>query len=290
MKGTAAQGSVVLPMKIVRKLFIFLLVLACPSLAIAQSLPVQVTVQGNTAVARIGTVGSPIAEVILDFEDASGLTTQSLGISARLVSVADASLLARLPAGGLTQVPTAQPLLITIEPPALGGLSFRGTGRFELHTHALPYAIGSSFRVFKAPLNGSFRDTTEEIAEGSVRARSRYGGFSQFLVVADLRATDAIVVEKISYLRGRVATLASGERAGFNALLDSLETAVADSQHATAIALADDIAARARSRAASSAIGNEWRATRDASNDAGELVAGASTLKFSLAYLRDFGL
>ncbi len=277
-------------MKTASNLVLFFLLLVCPHLVAAQSLPVQVTVAGNTATARIGNAGSPLAEVILDFEDASGLTAQSLGITARLVSEVDATLLARLPAGGLAQVPAAQPLLITIEPPALGGLSFRGTGRFELHTHALPYAIGSSWRVFKAPLNGSFRDTTEEIAEGSVRARSRYDGFSQFLVLADLRPTDAVVVEKISDLRSRTVALPAAERAGFNSLLDALENAVAEHQHATAIALADHIAARARSRAAAGALSNEWRATRDVINHAGGLVAAASTLKFSLAYQRDFGI
>ncbi len=288
--GRPLTGERVFAMKNVSKILLLVLVLMCPSLAAAQSLPVQVTVQGNTAVARIGNAASPIAEVTLDFEDASGLTASSVGITAKLVSAVDASLLARLPAGGLAQVPASQPLLITIEPPVLGGLSFRGTGRFELHTHALPYAIGSSFRVFKAPLNGAFRDTTEEIAEGSVRARSRYDGFSQFLVVADMRPTDAVVVEKISFLRGRVAALPVAERAGFNALLDALETSVADHQPNAAIALANDIAARARSRAAAGAIGNEWRATRDVINEAGGLIAGSSTLKFSLAYLRDFGL
>lgn len=279
-----------MPIKTASHLVLFLLLLLCPFLVAAQSLPVQVTVEGNTATARIGNAGSPLAEVILDFEDASGLSAQSLGITARLVSEVDAALLARLPAGGLAQVPAAQPLLITIEPPALGGLSFRGTGRFELHTHALPYTTGSSWRVFKAPLNGAFRDTTEEIAEGSVRARSRYDGFSQFLVLADLRPTEAVVFEKISALRARTAALPGAERAGFDSLLDALEIAVADHQHAAAIALADDIASRARSRAAAGALGNEWRATRDVSNQAGGLVAGASTLKFSLAYLRDFGI
>lgn len=276
-------------MKTASKLVLFVLFLCCPLLVAAQSLAVQVTVEGNTATARIGTPGSAIAEVILDFENASGLTAQSLGVSARLVSEVDAALLARLPAGGLVQVPAAQPLLITIEPPLAGGLSFLGTGRFELHTHALPYAIGSSWRVFKAPLNGAFRDTTEEIASGSVRARSRYDGFSQFLVLADLRPTDAVVVEKISDLRTRTGALPLAERAGFDALLDALEIAVADHQHAAAITLADDIAARARARAAAGALGNEWRATRDVSNQAGGLVAAASTLKFSLGYLRDFG-
>src|SRR3546814_18901939 len=56
--------------------------------------------------------------------------------------------------------------------------------------------LGSDYRVLKAPIGGSFHDTTEEIAPGSVRARSRYGGFSQFLVVADLRPTGAVRSEE----------------------------------------------------------------------------------------------
>ncbi len=264
--------------------------LLSPCLAFAQVLPVQVSVSGNTAMAKIGNPVAPDAEVSLEFESATGLSAASLGISARLVDVADPQLLARLPASSLNQLPAAQPFLITIEPPANGGLSFRGTGRFELHTHALAYAIGSSFRVFKAPLGGAFRDVTEEIAPGSVRARSRYGGFSQFLVLVDLRPTDTVVLEKLGYLRARVDALPTAEQPGFDSLLDALEGAVAADDHAAAIAIADQVADRARSRATAGAIGNEWRATRDVSNDAGELVAGVSTLKFSLAYQRDFGL
>lgn len=276
-------------MKIVQKLILLLVVMVCPGLAASQSLPVQITIEGNTAVARVGAPGSPIAEVILDFEDVSGLTASSLGLTASLVNALDPTLLGRLPPNGMVQIPAAQPLLITIEPPATGGLSFRGTGRFELHTHALPYVLGSSLRVFKAPLNGVFRDTTEEIAQGSVRARSRYDGFSQFIIAADVRPTETVVLEKVAHLRARVDGLPFSERAGFGTLLDALEAAIADHQLSVAVSLSDDIAARARSRAAANAIGNQWRATRDFTNHAGGLIAGASTLKFSLAYLRDFG-
>ena len=160
--------------------------------AAAQSLPVQVTVQGNTATAVIGNPLSPAADVTLQFEDATGLSASSLGLSARLVDVTDPAILARLPDPTQNLLPAAQPLLVTIAPPATGGLSLRGVVRFELHTHALPYALGSSFRVFKAPPGGNFRDITHEIAQGSVRARGTTSGFSQFLVLTDLRATDAV--------------------------------------------------------------------------------------------------
>src|SRR3546814_8481713 len=149
----------------------------------AQSLPVTVDVAGNVATARVGNTLEPLAELTLTFDDATGLSATSLGISARLVDITDPALLARLPEPQLLQPSSALPLLVTIEPPATGGLSFRRTGRFELHTHALAYALGSNYRVLQAPIGGSFPDTTEEIAPGSVRARSRYGGFSQFLGV-----------------------------------------------------------------------------------------------------------
>jgi hypothetical protein len=257
--------------------------------AAAQTLPVQVSIQGNTATAVIGNPLSPAADITLQFDDATGLSASSLGISARLVDVSDAAVLARLPNASLNLLPAAQPLLVTIAPPATGGLSLRGVVRFELHTHALPYTLGSSFRVFKAPPAGNFRDITHQIAQGSVRARGTTSGFSQFLVLTDLRATDAVVLDKIGQLHAAVAALPSAERPAFEALLTALEGALAGNDHAGAISLADQLAQRARNRAAAGAIGNEWRATRDVQNQAGDLEAGAATLKFSIAYLRDFG-
>ncbi|HEY0501959.1 MAG TPA: DUF6689 family protein [Lysobacter sp.] len=258
------------------------------SLATAQSLPVSVTASGNNASVVIGTPGQTLAEVSLTFQDATGLSATSLGVSAQQVSLSDVSLLARLPSSSLTTVPSALPLLITIEPPATGGLSFRNTGRLEIHTHALAYSIGSSFRVLKAPLGGAFRDVTDEIAQGSTRARTTYGGFSQFLIVTDLRDTRDVVDEKIGWLRDKVATLPLNERGAFNAWLDDIEDAVAVEDFTAALSVVDQFRARAQARAGSH-LANEWRATRDVDNQAGELVAGAATLRFSVAYLRDFG-
>jgi hypothetical protein len=256
--------------------------------AIAQSLPVAVDVAGNVATARVGNPVNPLAELTLTFDDATGLSATSLGISARLVDITDPALLARLPDPQLLQPSSALPLLVTIEPPASGGLRFRRTGRFELHTHALVYALGSNYRVLKAPVGGSFHDTTEEIAPGSVRARSRYGGFSQFLVVADLRPTDVVIASKIAALRSRVATLPGSEQPPFSAQLDAVEASVADHDYANAIAATDLLSERALARAGNGLL-DEWRATRDTDNQAGELLAGAATLKFSIAYLRDYG-
>jgi uncharacterized protein DUF6689 len=262
--------------------------LLASGVAAAQSLPVSVTASGNHAEVVIGMPTNPLAEMSLDFQDATGLSPASLGVSAQQVSLADPALLARLPDVNLTTLTSALPLLITVEPPTAGGLSFRNTGRLEIHTHALAYSVGSSYRVLKAPLGGPFRDVTDEIAQGSVRARTTYGGFSQFLIVTDLRTSATVIDEKIGWLRGKVAALPQSERGALNAFLDQADSAVDAGDFTTAIAAVDAFRSRVQARAGQF-IPNEWRATHDVDNQAGDLVAGANTLRFSIAYLRDFG-
>ena len=262
--------------------------LLCARTTLAADLPVRVNVVGNVATAQIGSPTNPLAELTLSFDDASNLTPASLGIRATLVDINDPTLLSRLPDVRLTRLDSALPLLVTVEPPSNGGLTFRRTGRYELHTHALAYSLGSNYRVFKAAIGGPFRDTTEEIAPGSVRARSRYGGFSQFLVLADLRATASVVAQKVATLRARVATLPASEQPAFSTLLDTVESSVASADHDGALASVDLVSARAQARAGNGLL-DEWRATHDGDNQAGDLLAGAATLKFSVAYLRDYG-
>lgn len=262
---------------------------AASGVALAQPVPVSVAVSGNTATASIGLPGGTLAELILSFDDASGLAASSLGISAELVNPGSTALLARLPDASLTSLPAALPLLITVEPPSLGGLSFRRTVSAEIHTHLLAYTAGSPYRVFKAPLGGAFRDITREVAAGSVRARSSTGAFSQFLILADLRPSATVIAQKFAWLRGEVAGLSSPHRALLEAHLDSAETAVAASQWADAIFELDAFSAYVSAQAGSG-IPQQWRALRDQTNSAGELLSGAATLKFSIGYLRDYGL
>ena len=265
-----------------------MVLLVCVQVAAAADLPVSVTVVGNVATAQVGSPANPLAELIFSFDDATGLTPASLGLHATLVDITDPTLLSRLPDPRLMNLQSALPLLMTVDAPANGGLTFRRTGRFELHTHALTYSLGSNFRVLKAPVGGAFHDTTEEIAQGSVRARSRYDGFSQFLVVADLRETSAVIAEKIAALRARIASLPASEQPPFSAQLDTVESSVASHDYATALSAIDLISQRAEDRAGHGLL-DEWRATRDVDNQAGGLLAGAATLKFSVAYLRDYG-
>ena len=255
--------------------------------ASAQTLPVSTTVAGNTATIVVGSPLAPVADVTLTFDDATNLSASSLGVQAQFVDLANPALLARLP-GALTQPDTLFPLLLTIEPPSNGGLAFQRTVRVEIHTHALAYTAGSSYRLFKASLGSGFRDITDDVAPGSVRARGTTGGFSQFLILADLRETDDVVASKFAWLRNRIDTLPSSEQPAFDALLDTAASAVGDADFADAIAAIDAFRARAADRAGTT-LTDEWRATRDGDNQAGDLIAGAATLRFSVAYLRDYG-
>ncbi|KAB8198580.1 hypothetical protein FKV24_001410 [Lysobacter maris] len=279
--------SIFAPFRRLQQLMLAALLLAGSGSALAQALPVQVQVSGNTATAQIGVLGQPVADLTLNFDDASGLSASSLGISAKLVNLNNAALLARLPDLQLTQLDSALPLLITVEPPGNGGLSFNRTVRVEVHTHALSYSAGSAYRLFKAPLLGPFRDISDEIAPGSVRARGTTGGFSQFLVLLDLRDTGDVIAAKFDWLRDRVDALPVGVRPGYTASLDAAEAAVASENFATAIAELDTLRANAASQAGG-ALTQQWQAG-GSNNQAGDLIAGAATLKFSIAYLRDYG-
>ncbi|MCD9032267.1 hypothetical protein LDO32_11080 [Luteimonas sp. Y-2-2-4F] len=257
--------------------------------AAAQTLPVSVDVSGQVASVRIGSAVAPLARLTLTFEDAVGLSAASLGIQARLVGLDDPQLLSRLADPALLHLDGQLPLLISVEPPAGGGLRLQRTVQVEVYTQLLAYSVGSSYRLFKAQPGGPFRDITREIAPGSVRARGTTGGFSQFLVLTDLRPTSAVVAGKFAALRARVDGLAAAERPPLAASLDTAETAVAAGDYDAALGALDGFSAHVRSRAGHG-IAQVWRATRDADNDAGELLAGASTLGFSIGYLRDFGL
>lgn len=259
------------------------------TVAAAQSLPVSVSVSGNVATVRIGLANNPVADLTLSFDDASGLSAASLGISAEVVNLGDPALLARLPGGSLTAMSSNFPVMITVEPPTLGGLTQHRIVHVELHTHALAYTAGSPLRMFKAQLGGPFRDITESVKPGSVRTRGTTPGWSQFVIVADLRSTPDVINGKFAYLRNQLAALPASERDPLAGFLDLAEAAVAGARYNDAAAALDSFNARVSARAGTF-IPDLWRATRDTQNVAGELLSGASTLGFSIGYLRDFGI
>lgn len=270
------------------KLLALTLLAATSTGAAAQALPVEVNVSGNVATVRIGPTGNPVADLTLSFDDVNGLSASSLGISAELVNITDPGLLARLPGAAQTALSSGFPVMITVEPPAAGGLSQRRLVHVEVHTHALTYSAGSPLRLFKAQLGAPFRDITESVLPGSVRTRGTSPGWSQFVIVADLRPSSAVIAEKFSYLRNQLGFLPSVESAPLLDYLSLAEQSVAQGKFDDAAVALDSFTARVSSRAGVQ-IPDLWRATRDTRNSAGELLAGANTLSFSIGFLRDFG-
>jgi hypothetical protein len=78
------------------------------------------------------------------------------------------------------------------------------------------------------------------------------------------------------------------EQAPLDTLLDQADAAVDAANYSAAITAVDAFRARVQTRAGQY-IPDEWRAAHDVENHAGQLIAGANTLRFSVAYLRDFG-
>ena len=271
---------------VVRVLAVALLGLL-PALSPAASLPVQVDVATNSATVRIGSPSSPLADLSLRFDSATGLSAGNLGIKAETININAPDLLARLPSS-LTSIPGALPLMVTIEPPVSGSLSQRRVTHVELHTHALPYVAGSPLRLFKAQVGGPFRDITESVQPGSVRTRGTTPGWSQFIVLVDVRPTGMVITEKFAYLQNQLNLLSPTEKAPLQVYFNNAQAAVNEGRYADAMVALDSFNARVSDRAGTF-IPDVWRSARDVNNSAGELLAGANTLAFSIGFLRDYG-
>ena len=222
-------------------------------------------------------------DVSLSFENVTGLNLLSLGLSVQLANPFDPAFQARLPAGtGIS----ALPVILRIEPPAWGGLSFRGVASIDVHTHLLPYLPASPLRIFSAPLGGQFRDVTVDMGPGSYRARSTTGGFSEFLIAIDLRPINQVIATKSGaledILEGYESTMPGSIYDDLEDLLDAIQADIASNDLAGAIAGIDDFVEVVEDNSGGTGIPNQWRAARDRQNVAGYLRAAALTLRFSL--------
>jgi len=202
--------------------------------------------------------------------------------------------------GGGVSVDPAFPMLITVEPvdnqwlfhgsfetrsTGDGNLHFLNAYDFELHAIGPMYSAGTPYRLYKAPLLGQFQDQTSEVNNGSVRARGRSGGFSQFILVKDTRPTLLVALSKTVNLELR--TLGSSLDATLQGDLTGLLTDVLNillslsPNYGQAIAKADAFDAEVAANAGTQ-IDNEWRAQRDLVNDEGDLRGGVAALRFTL--------
>jgi hypothetical protein len=243
----------------------------------------NVEISGNRVTATIGLTGDVKANLELRFEQVLGLNVQNLGLSAKLIDPADLSLAARLPAS--STVPVAFPVLISIDAPSTGSLAFSGVVAIDLHTHNLAYTPNTPLRLLAAESGKNFQDITASNSLGSYRTGANKGGFSEFLIVADLRPVNTVITEKFQRLQSKLTDNASSIAGPvLTALQSTLDAARASFLANDPLAAADKIQqfAELARQNAGSAIPDVWRSTRDIVNVAGDLRSGASTLKFSL--------
>jgi hypothetical protein len=266
-----------------------LLILLLPLSASAQGIA-GVVVEGNELRAQISLPGGIGADLTLTFEQAVGLTEANVGLDASLANLLDPNLLSRLTQAA---IPTLFPVLIRIEPPADGGLSFSGPVRIALHTHNLGYLPGTLLRLYAAPLGGPFEDITEYVGSGSYRCRGTKGSFSEFLILVDLRPLSLTIREKLERLDdtleenasliepavlSQLTTLAAQIRAAYEAGNKNL--AITRTKQFLALVTANS----------GTAIPNVWRSSHDLVNVAGLLRAAGETLRFSLGLQGNLGL
>lgn len=264
--------------------------------AVSSTLPapaangVTVDAAQNTVTARIELPGGITADLELQFEQALGLNVESIGVSARLIDPTDLNITSRLPSS--VSVPIGFPVLVTIDPPGSGPLAFSGIVSVNLHTHNLTYTPSSPLRLFSADTGKNFQDITASIGLGSYRTGANKGGFSEFLVLTDVRPTDTVIADKFQRLQSKLDGNARSIAGGVLATLRSSLTAARDAYLANdALGASEKIQQFADivKKNSGASIPDVWRSTRDVVNVAGELRSGASTLKFSLLFKASVG-
>ncbi|HXU47033.1 MAG TPA: DUF6689 family protein [Thermoanaerobaculia bacterium] len=248
---------------------------------------ITVTVNGNSASASVSLPGGLGADVTVSFESVVGLSPANLGLSAERISPTDPSLLSRLSGSA---IPAGFPVLLRIEPPATGGLSFSGVATLEIHTHNLQFTPNCPLRLFAAPLGGRFEDITAGMGVGSYRARGTKGGFSEFLIVTDPRPVNQVIAAKFERLDRLLDEYASAVPGALyddlEARLDAARSEAARGATLEAIRQIDGFLSVVEQHSGSD-IPNVWRSARDLPNVAGYLRAAAMTLRFSLGLKSD---
>lgn len=266
-----------------------LLALLLPIPSAAQGI-VNVVVDGNELRAEISLPGGLGADLTISFEQVVGLSAANLGLSVEVVDLLDPDLLARLTQA---QIPLGFPVLLHIEPPAGGGLSFSGVASISLHTHNLAFLPNTPLRIFAAHDGGPFQDVTASMGMGSYRACGRKGDFSEFLILADLRPINATIAEKLDrvdhILEDNEERITPAVYTQLTTLLSQIRSAHASGNTRRAIAKTEEFLNVVKSHSGA-AIPDVWRSSRDLVNAAGLLRAAGETLRFSLSLKSNLSL
>jgi hypothetical protein len=269
-------------MKTIAVFAILLTFLFAPTLKATDIVDVHIVDQEVTASITVADIYH--INLTITFENALGLTENSISITAGQINPLDLNLLRRFTDSSLISVPGQLPVMVTIGPTAGSSLSFTGVADVEFSTSNLTYA--SQFRLYKAPVGGTFEDITNFSGVGSYRVRGTSGDFSDFLIVADVRSASVVINDKFAKLQTTLTTNASKiEAATYQNLQTKLDTAKAKYQAGLkpdAIAQLQSMTTDIKS-ADGSKIPNIYRANDTTiKNVSGILQGQAATLIFSL--------
>ncbi len=243
------------------------------------------TISGNELTARIELAGGVAADLTITFESVVGLNPSALAFTATLVDPKDLTLMSRLPSG--VSLPAGFPVVVKIEPPASSALAFEGVYKLSLYTHNLTLGANSPLRLYRAPGGGSFQDMTGYLQAGSVRAGGSGPGFSEFLITADTRPVDSVIVGKFDAVQGQLSANSSAIAPAVAAdLQQRLNQARANYNTGLLAAAIDGLGGFADEvkKQSGAAIPNVWRANGGPVNVAGLLRSSADTLKYSLVF------
>ncbi len=265
-----------------RRVLPLLALILCTALPAAGQGIIGTSITGNSIEVSVSLPGGIGADVGISFEQVSGLSLANLGLSVQLANLLDPAFRSRLPSPLVLPV---LPLLIRIEPPVASGLTFSGVTEIDIHTHNLGFIPGTPLRFFSGPVGGKFEDVTAAMGAGSYRARATKGGFSDFLIVADLRPRSHVITAKFNRLEELLeqyeGSLSSAVYDDLEDLLDDARAAQAGGSSTAAIAKIDAFIAVVEQHSGTE-IPDVWRSARDVQNVAGYLRGAALTLRFTL--------
>jgi hypothetical protein len=241
---------------------------------------------GGKSISLLLSLPTLLSSLTTTFEQVSGLSLTTLGVSVIPVLPGDPALLARLPEG-VTIAPEL-PLLIRIEPPPTGGLSFSGITRIQLLAPGLLLPQSAPTRMYAAPNGGRFEDYTDDTAS-AYRVIGARGGFSEFLLVRDPTPFGQVITGKLDrlsqLLTDHAAAIPAPVLADLQTELAAARTHYTQGDPAAAIDDVDDFLDTVEQHSGGGEIPDVWRAARDLVNVAGQLRATARTLRFSLREL-----
>jgi hypothetical protein len=256
---------------------------------------VIVTIIGGTTARADITLPNPgggnyTAEFELEFEPANlqNLTVQCIGITADVLDAGEiANIESRLPHPVNQIVDPAFPVRVTVEPPAACGLAFQDQYDVTLDTADLVYAPFSPYRMVKAPIGQSFHYVTGTVTAGSVRARGRAGGFSEFVIIKDNSpqySTDCENEYNDLSAQLAAATISPSARRTLEVDLAVSRAAYEAGDYAHAIELLANFDAHCAEFGGVS-LPNRWRSARDLDDVEGDLIGGSDSLRFMMGRL-----